>query len=152
MAKKEFPDLEASLRGNISIARRLLDPLSELVKIDPKSIGVGLYQHDVDQIKLAAALDEVVESAVNQVGVDLNTASTSLLQYVAGINSRVAENIVKYREEHGRFLSRAELIQVKGLVITPLCKQPAFCAFRTAISFLMPLPCIPSRMTQRPNF
>jgi len=115
VAKKEFPDLEASLRGNISIARRLLDPLSELVKIDPKSIGVGLYQHDVDQIKLAAALDEVVESAVNQVGVDLNTASTSLLQYVAGINSRVAENIVKYREEHGRFLSRAELIQVKGL-------------------------------------
>ena len=115
VAKKEFPELEASMRGNISIARRLLDPLSELVKIDPKSIGVGLYQHDVNQIKLADALDNVVESAVNLVGVDLNTASSSLLKYIAGINSRVAENIVKYREEHGKFKSREELKNVKGL-------------------------------------
>lgn len=115
VAKKEFPELEASLRGNISIARRLLDPLSELVKIDPKSIGVGLYQHDVDQIRLAESLDQVVESCVNNVGVDLNTASASLLQYVSGINSRVAENIVKYREEKGRFDSRDELKAVKGV-------------------------------------
>jgi len=115
LAKKEFPELEASMRGNISIARRLLDPLSELVKIDPKSIGVGLYQHDVDQIKLADTLDQVVESCVNQVGVDVNTASASLLKYVAGINSRVADQIVKYREEKGRFLSREEFKKVKGL-------------------------------------
>jgi protein Tex len=115
VAKKEFPELEASMRGNISIARRLLDPLSELVKIDPKSIGVGLYQHDVDQIKLADALDNVVESAVNLVGVDVNTASSSLLRYIAGVNSRVAENIVKYREEKGRISKRKELKEVKGL-------------------------------------
>ncbi len=115
VAKKEFPDLEASMRGNISIARRLLDPLSELVKIEPKHLGVGLYQHDVDQNRLAEALDRVVESAVNLVGVDLNTASASLLRYVSGINSRVAENIVKYREENGPFRSREELKRVKGL-------------------------------------
>jgi uncharacterized protein len=115
VAGKEFPDLEASMRGNISIARRLLDPLSELVKIDPKSIGVGLYQHDVNQIKLAEALDQVVESCVNLVGVDVNTASASLLKYVAGINSRVAENIVKHREDKGKFSSRESLKEVKGL-------------------------------------
>jgi len=100
IAHKEFPDLDASMRGNISIARRLLDPLAELVKIDPKSIGVGLYQHDVNQKKLAESLHAVVESAVNLVGVDLNTASASLLQYVSGLNSRMAENIVKYREDN----------------------------------------------------
>ncbi len=99
VAREEFPDLPAEMRGNISIARRLLDPLSELVKIDPKSIGVGLYQHDVNQNRLAESLDRVVESAVNYVGVNLNTASKSLLRYVAGINNRTAENIVKYREE-----------------------------------------------------
>lgn len=115
VAREEFPDLPAEMRGNISIARRLLDPLSELVKIDPKSIGVGLYQHDVNQNRLAEALDRVVESAVNYVGVDLNTASKSLLKYVAGINSRTAENIVKYREKHGRIRTRQELLQVKGL-------------------------------------
>ena len=115
MAAEEFPDLPAELRGNISIARRLLDPLAELVKIDPKSIGVGLYQHDVDQNRLAESLDRVVESAVNYVGVNLNTASKSLLKYVSGINNRVAENIVKYREQNGAFCSRAELNEVKGL-------------------------------------
>ncbi|MCK5146570.1 RNA-binding transcriptional accessory protein [bacterium] len=115
VARKEFPDLDASMRGNISIARRLLDPLSELVKIDPQSIGVGLYQHDVDQNNLSESLDHVVESCVNAVGVDLNTASASLLKYVAGINNRVAENIVKYREEHGRFVNRDQLKAVKGL-------------------------------------
>lgn len=115
VAKKEFPELDASMRGNISIARRLLDPLSELVKIDPKSIGVGLYQHDVNQTQLGEALDRVVESCVNQVGVDLNTASSSLLRYVSGVNSRVAQNIVQYRDEHGKFRSRNELKKVKGL-------------------------------------
>ena len=115
IAKKEFPELEASMRGNISIARRLLDPLSELVKIDPKSIGVGLYQHDINQVQLSEALDQVVESAVNMVGVNLNTASSSLLKYVAGINSRVAENVVKHREEKGTFSSRNELKEIKGL-------------------------------------
>ncbi len=115
LAKKEFPDLDAAQRGNISIARRLLDPLSELVKIDPKSIGVGLYQHDVNQVNLATALDRVVESAVNNVGVNLNTASPALLQYVAGLRRSIAENIVSYREEHGRFTNRMQLHEVKGM-------------------------------------
>lgn len=115
IAQKEFPDLEASMRGNISIARRLADPLSELVKIDPKSIGVGLYQHDVDQTKLTESLDRVVESCVNAVGVNLNTASSSLLRYVSGINSRVAEHIIAYRENHGEFKRRDELRKVGGL-------------------------------------
>ncbi len=115
VAKKEFPDLEASQRGNISIGRRLLDPLAELVKIDPKSIGVGLYQHDVNQKLLAEKLDDVVESCVNYVGVDVNTASASLLTYVSGLNKRIAENIVKYREKAGKFMERKELMEVTGL-------------------------------------
>ena len=115
VAKKEFPDLEASQRGNISIGRRLLDPLAELVKIDPKSIGVGLYQHDVDQKLLMGKLDNVVESCVNHVGVDLNTASASLLTYVSGLNKRIAENIIKHREEKGKFNSRKEIKKVKGI-------------------------------------
>ncbi|MDO8690928.1 MAG: Tex-like N-terminal domain-containing protein, partial [Dehalococcoidia bacterium] len=115
VARKEFPDLEASQRGNISIARRLQDPLAELVKIDPKSIGVGLYQHDVDQKELGKALDAVVVSCVNYIGVDLNTASASLLQYVSGINKKVAENIVKLRDERGRFKTRKQLKDVSGL-------------------------------------
>ena len=115
VARKEFPDLEASQRGNISIARRLQDPLAELVKIDPKSIGVGLYQHDVDQKELGKALDAVVVSCVNYVGVDLNTASASLLQYVSGINKRVAENIVKLRDERGKFKNRKQIKEVSGL-------------------------------------
>lgn len=115
VAKKEFPDLEASQRGNISIGRRLLDPLAELVKIDPKSIGVGLYQHDVDQKLLAGKLDNVVESCVNHVGVDINTASASLLTYVSGLNKRIAENIVKHREEKGRFKQREEIKEIRGI-------------------------------------
>ncbi len=115
IAKKEFPDLEASQRGNISIGRRLLDPLAELVKIDPKSIGVGLYQHDVDQKLLAEKLDDVVESCVNYVGVDVNTASESLLTYVSGLNKRIAGNIVKHREKIGKFKTRKELIEFSGL-------------------------------------
>lgn len=115
VAKVEFPELEASQRGNISIARRVLDPLAELVKIDPKSIGVGLYQHDVNQKLLAKKLDDVVISCVNYVGVDLNTASASLLTYVSGLNKRIASSIVRLREKKGRFLKREELIEATGL-------------------------------------
>jgi uncharacterized protein len=115
IAQKEFPELEASMRGNISIARRILDPLAELVKIDPKSIGVGLYQHDVNQKKLEEALETVVESAVNLVGVNINTASASLLKYISGLTSRTAENIVKYRDEHGLFRKREQLYQISGV-------------------------------------
>ncbi len=115
IAKQEFPDLEASQRGNISIARRVLDPLAELVKIDPKSIGVGLYQHDVDQKLLQKNLDNVIISCVNYVGVDLNTASSSLLTYVSGLNKRIANSIVKYREKNGKFISREDLKNVSGI-------------------------------------
>ena len=114
-ARREFPELDVSMRGAVSIARRLQDPLAELVKIDAKSIGVGLYQHDVDQKKLAATLDAVVEDAVNAVGVDVNTASPALLQYVAGIGPKLAQAIVAYRDEHGPFQQRSELLKVKGL-------------------------------------
>lgn len=112
VAREEFPDHDVTVRGAISIGRRLLDPLSELVKIDPKSIGVGQYQHDVNQTKLKTALDRVVESAVNFVGVDVNTASKHLLQYVSGISSTLANNIVQYRNQNGAFQSREELKKV----------------------------------------
>ncbi|MCR2044778.1 Tex family protein [Anaerosalibacter massiliensis] len=115
IANEEFPDMDVSLRGAISIARRLQDPLAELVKIEPKHIGVGQYQHDLNQTRLNEALSGVVESSVNTVGVDLNTASVSLLKYVSGISNRVAENIVNYRDEKGRFKNRNELLQIKGL-------------------------------------
>ena len=115
LARAEFPDLDVSMRGAVSIARRLQDPLAELVKIDPKSIGVGLYQHDVDQKELVATLDAVVESVVNHVGVDVNTASAALLGHVSGLSERVAKAIVAHRETNGPFLTRAELKQVKGL-------------------------------------
>jgi protein Tex len=111
-AREEFPDHDITVRGAVSIGRRLLDPLSELVKIDPKSIGVGQYQHDVNQIKLKQALDRVVESAVNFVGVDVNTASKHLLQYVSGISSTLANNIVQHRSQNGAFRSREELKKV----------------------------------------
>ncbi len=115
LARAELSDLDVSLRGAVSIARRVLDPLAELVKIDPKSIGVGLYQHDVNQKALTEALHAVVESVVNQVGVDLNTASPALLTYVSGIGPKLAENIVAYRDEHGPFRDRATLKKVTGL-------------------------------------
>jgi len=115
LATKEYPDINVSIRGAISIARRLQDPLAELVKIDPKSIGVGQYQHDVNQKRLDLSLNGVVENAVNTVGVDLNTATPSLLSYVSGINSTVANNIVKYREENGKFKTRKELLKVEKL-------------------------------------
>jgi protein Tex len=114
IARQEFPDLDLTVRGAISIARRLQDPLAELVKIDPKSIGVGQYQHDVDQRKLNDALAGTVESCVNRVGVDLNTASFALLRYVAGINERVAQKIVEFRDGNGRFTSRIQLMAVPG--------------------------------------
>ncbi|MDR1210867.1 MAG: RNA-binding transcriptional accessory protein [Spirochaetaceae bacterium] len=115
IAREEFPGLDLTIRGAISIGRRLQDPLSELVKIDPKSIGVGLYQHDVNQRKLSETLDEVVSSVVNKVGVNLNTASVSLLKYVSGINASLARKIVGYREEKGRISSRDELTTVPGM-------------------------------------
>jgi len=115
LAAEEFPDLDVSLRGTVSICRRLQDPLAELVKIDPKSIGVGQYQHDVDQRLLSEALDAVVESCVNYVGVDVNTASVSLLKYVSGITAGVARNIVQYRNTHGKFACREDLKQVPRL-------------------------------------
>jgi len=114
-AAKEFPDLDVSIRGAVSIARRLQDPLAELVKIEPKAIGVGQYQHDVDQFKLARALDAKVEDCVNAVGVDVNTASAALLTRVSGLSSTVAENIVVYRDANGAFKSRKELMKVPRL-------------------------------------
>ena len=115
VAKDEFPDLEASQRGNISIARRVQDPLAELVKIDSKSIGVGLYQHDVDQKLLNKKLDDVVVSCVNYVGVDVNTASSSLLTYVSGLTKNTANKIVEFRDEHGKFVNRNQIKGVKGI-------------------------------------
>jgi len=115
VARQEFPDLDLTVRGAISIARRLQDPLSELVKVDPKSIGVGQYQHDVDQRQLADSLEKTVESCVNRVGVDLNTSSWTLLRYVSGISERTAMNIVTYRNEHGSFRSRTQVLDVPGI-------------------------------------
>jgi protein Tex len=115
VARQEFPDLDLTVRGAISIARRLQDPLSELVKVDPKSIGVGQYQHDVDQRQLQQSLEATIETCVNKVGVDLNTSSWTLLRYVAGITERVALNIVQFRDENGRFTSRAQLKKVAGV-------------------------------------
>ena len=115
LATEEYPDINVSIRGAISIARRLQDPLAELVKIDPKAIGVGQYQHDVEQKKLSESLTGVVEDSVNKVGVDVNTATPSLLSYVSGINNTIAKNIVKYRDEHGKLKERKELLKVPKL-------------------------------------
>lgn len=115
LATEEFPDLNVGERSATSIARRVQDPLAELVKIDPKSIGVGQYQHDMNQKKLSEALTGVVEDCVNKVGVDLNTASASLLEYISGISKAIAKNIVKYREENGKFTNRKQLLKVEKL-------------------------------------
>ena len=115
LASQEFPDLDVTIRGAVSIARRLQDPLAELVKIEPKAIGVGQYQHDVDQKALTGALQSVVEDCVNHVGVDLNTASCELLSQVAGLNRTTAQNIIQYRDEHGRFANRNQLLKVPRL-------------------------------------
>lgn len=115
LASKEYPDLDVTVRGAISIGRRLQDPMVELVKIDPKSIGVGQYQHDINSKKLEESLKNVIEDCVNSVGVDLNIATPSILSYISGINFSIAENIVKYREENGKFKNRKELLKVKRL-------------------------------------
>ena len=115
LGKEEFPDFDVNLRSAVSIARRLQDPLAELIKIDVKSIGVGQYQHDMPQKRLTEVLNGVVESCVNSVGVDLNTASVSLLTFVSGLNSSIAKNIVEYRKQHGDFKDRKELLEVKKL-------------------------------------
>jgi uncharacterized protein len=115
LASQELPELDVSIRGAVSIARRLQDPLAELVKIDPKSIGVGQYQHDVNQTGLAKTLDAVVEDCVNAVGVDVNTASAAILGYIAGLNKAIAQQIVEYRKEHGRFDTRQGLKKVPRL-------------------------------------
>ncbi|MDX9695424.1 MAG: Tex family protein [Bacteroidales bacterium] len=115
VAREEFPEYDVTVRGSVSIGRRLMDPLAELVKIDPKSIGVGQYQHDVDQNKLKSKLDQVVENCVNMVGVNLNTASKHLLTYISGLGPQLAQNIVDYRKENGAFKSRKELMSVKRM-------------------------------------
>ncbi len=116
IARDEFPDYDITVRGAVSIGRRLMDPLAELVKIDPKSIGVGQYQHDVDQKKLGESLDQTVESCVNAVGVELNTASQQLLSYVSGVGPALASNIITYREENGGF---------KRQGLRAMCRLPA---------------------------
>lgn len=126
LATKEYPDINVSIRGAISIARRLQDPLAELVKIDPKSIGVGQYQHDVNQKRLGDSLTGVVEDVVNNVGVDINTATPSLLSYVSGVNKQVAANIVKYREENGKYNSRRDLLNVPKLGKTAFVQCAGF--------------------------
>jgi uncharacterized protein len=115
VARDEFPDRDITVRGAVSIGRRLMDPLAELVKIDPKSIGVGQYQHDVDQDDLKRSLDDVVSSCVNAVGVEVNTASKQLLTYVSGLNAGVADNIIRYRNENGPFARRRDLMKVPRL-------------------------------------
>jgi uncharacterized protein len=130
LARSELPDLDVSMRGAVSIGRRVQDPLAELVKIDPKSIGVGLYQHDVDQKELAHTLDGVVESVVNQVGVDVNTASPALLTYVAGIGPKLAEKIVEHRNSHGPFANRKALREVSGLGLKAFEQSAGFLRIR----------------------
>ena len=132
VARDEFPDYDVTVRGAVSIGRRLMDPLAELVKIDPKSIGVGQYQHDVDQNKLQNALDEVVVSCVNAVGVEVNTASSHLLTYVSGLGPQLARNIVDYRAENGPFTSRQELIQVKRMGAKAFEQSAGFLRIRNA--------------------
>src|SRR6202522_2050931 len=140
VARQEFPDLDLTVRGAISIARRLQDPLSELVKVDPKSIGVGQYQHDVDQRQLQQSLETVIESCVNRVGVDLNTSSWTLLRYVAGVTERTALNIVAYRDENGKFRSRTQLNQVPGIGAKTFEQAAGFLRIRDGENPLDPPP------------
>ncbi len=142
LASEEFPEYDVNLRSAVSIARRLQDPLAELVKIDPKAIGIGQYQHDMPPARLDAALAGVVESCVNSVGVDLNTASPSLLGHIAGINAAIAKNIVAYREENGGFTARPQLLKVPKLGKKPTSSAPASCASPAAKTRWMPPPSI----------
>ena len=134
IARKEFPDYDVTVRGSVSIGRRLMDPLAELVKIDPKSVGVGQYQHEVNQTLLKNALDDVVISCVNNVGVDLNTASPYLLSYVSGLGLSLAENIVTYRSENGGIKSREELKKVKRLGDKAYEQAAGFLRVRDAVN------------------
>ena len=127
LATEEFPNFDVGQRSATSIARRVQDPLAELVKIDPKSIGVGQYQHDMNQKKLGDALSGVVEDSVNKVGVDLNTASAPLMEYISGISKAIAKNIVAFREENGRFTDRRQLLKVPSWVRKPLNSVPDLC-------------------------
>jgi protein Tex len=130
IARDEFPQLDVSMRGAVSIGRRVQDPLAELVKIDPKAIGVGLYQHDINQSRLAAALDQVVESVVNQVGVEVNTTSAALLTHVAGIGPSLAERIVGYRQKKGAFKNRNQLLDVPGMGLKTYQQSAGFLRIR----------------------
>ena len=144
IAREEFPDLDVTVRGAISIARRLQDPLAELVKIDPKSIGVGQYQHDVNQTMLKKALDEVVESCVNYVGVDLNTASWALLSYVSGVGPALAKAIVRHRDRHGAFVPARRSWKCPVSGPRPSSRQPVFSASATVPTPWTTPPCIPN--------
>lgn len=152
LAAKEFPDLDVSLRGAVSIARRLQDPLAELVKIDPKSIGVGQYQHDVNPSRLARSLDSVVEDCVNSVGVDVNTASVPLLTRVSGLNSTLANNIVQWRNQHGAFRSRKQLLDVPRLGEKRLNKRRVSCALCKETILSMLRQCIQKRILSSKKF
>jgi uncharacterized protein len=132
VARDEFPDYDVTVRGAVSIGRRLMDPLAELVKIDPKSIGVGQYQHDVDQQKLQNTLDEVVMSCVNKVGVEVNTASMHLLTYVSGLGPHLAQNIIDFRTQNGPFRSRTELLNVKRMGAKAFEQSAGFLRIRNA--------------------
>jgi uncharacterized protein len=134
IARDEFPDYDVTVRGAISIGRRLMDPLAELVKIDPKSIGVGQYQHDIDQVKLQNSLDDVVRSCVNAVGVEVNTASSHLLTYVSGLGPQLAQNIVDYRSENGPFGSRKEFLKVKRMGAKAYEQSAGFLRIRGAVN------------------
>ena len=151
-ASKELSELDVSLRGAVSIARRLQDPLAELVKIDPKAIGVGQYQHDVAQTKLAQSLDAVVEDCVNAVGVDVNTASAPLLARVSGLGSSLAQGIVNYRDKMGAFATRADLLKVPRLGKKRLSRPPAFYALSMARIRWMRQPCILSLIRSLKKF
>ena len=143
LATEEFPNFDVGQRSAASIARRVQDPLAELVKIDPKSIGVGQYQHDMNQKKLGDTLGGVVEDCVNKVGVDLNTASASLLEYISGVSKTIARNIVAYREENGRFQSRRDRRLMSSV--------PVFCGSPEAVIRWMPPVCIRKAMRQLPD-
>jgi uncharacterized protein len=140
-AREEFPDHDITVRGSVSIGRRLKDPLAELVKIDPKSIGVGQYQHDVNQLMLKKSLDDTVISCVNAVGVEVNTASKQLLSYVSGLSNSLAQNIVEYRNKNGAFKNRNELKKFQDWVIKHLNKQQVFCAYEMRRIHLMQALC-----------
>lgn len=147
LAVEELPDYDVTIRGAVSIARRIQDPLAELVKIDPKAIGVGQYQHDVNQKELSTTLDTVIESAVNHVGVTLNTASAALLKHIAGINASVAKNIIAYRDENGEFTSRKELLKVKRLGQTAFTQCAGFLRINNGNSPLDNTPVHPESYT-----